>query len=83
MEELERLLKIEERTSKRGMEIQKNYIFEITDYVLHEIVKKEEDKDDSSIISLINLATINNKISPEDARILKRDVKSRKVYSNI
>ncbi len=79
-EELERILKLEERIAKRGKEIQRKYTFEIPDYVLHEIVEKEENSNDN-IIALINLATVNNKILLENAKILKRDVKTRKVYS--
>lgn len=80
-EELERILKLEERIAKRGKEIQRKYTFEIPDYVLHEIVEKEEENSNDNIIALINLATVNNKILLENAKILKRDVKTRKVYS--
>ena len=41
---IERLLKIEQRIYKRGIEIQNQYGFKIPDYVLYEIVKSEKDK---------------------------------------
>lgn len=80
-EKLEKMLNLERRIAKRGEEIQRKYTFEIPDYVLHEIVEKEERNSNDNIIALINLATINNKISLENSKILKKDVKTREVYS--
>lgn len=80
-EKLEKMLNLERRIAKRGEKIQRKYTFEIPDYVLHEIVEKEERNSNDNIIALINLATINNKISLENSKILKKDVKTREVYS--
>lgn len=80
-EKLEKMLNLKRRIAKRGEEIQRKYTFEIPDYVLHEIVEKEERNSNDNIIALINLATINNKISLENSKILKKDVKTREVYS--
>lgn len=71
---IERLLEIEQRIYKRGIEIQNKYGFEIPDYVLYEIVKSEKDKNNiRNIIQLINLAMINK-------RILLKDIRSREIY---
>ena len=76
---IERLLKIEQRIYKRGIEIQNQYGFKIPDYVLYEIVKSEKDKNNiRNIIQLINLAMINKRILLKDARILTKDIRSRK-----
>ena len=76
-----RLLKIEQRIYKRGIEIQNQYGFKIPDYVLYEIVKSEKDKNNiRNIIQLINLAMINKRILLKDARILTKDIRSRKIY---
>lgn len=78
---IERLLEIEQRIYKRGIEIQNKYGFEIPDYVLYEIVKSEKDKNNvRNIIQLINLAKINKRILLKDARILIKDIRSRKIY---
>ncbi len=78
---IERLLKIEQRIYKRGIEIQNQYGFKIPDYVLYEIVKSEKDKNNiRNIIQLINLAMINKRILLKDARILTKDIRSRKIY---
>lgn len=78
---IERLLKIEQRIYKRGIEIQNKYGFKIPDYVLYEIVKSEKDKNNiRNIIQLINLAMINKRILLKDARILTKDIRSRKIY---
>lgn len=79
--ELEKMLNLERRISKRGEKIQRKYTFEIPDYVLHEIVEKEERNNNDNIITLINLAIINNKISLENSKVLKKDIKTREVYS--
>lgn len=78
---IERLLKIEQRIYKRGIEIQNQYGFKIPDYVLYEIVKSEKDKNNiRNIIQLINLAMINKRILLKDARILTKDIRNRKIY---
>lgn len=78
---IERLLEIEQRIYKRGIEIQNKYGFEIPDYVLYEIVKSEKDKNNvRNIIQLINLAKINKRILLKDARILIKDIRNRKIY---
>ena len=78
---IERLLKIEQRIYKRGIEIQNKYGFEIPDYVLYEIVKSEKDKNNiRNIIQLINLAMINKRILLKDASILIKDIRSREIY---
>lgn len=78
---IERLLEIEQRIYKRGIEIQNKYGFKIPDYVLYEIVKSEKDKNNiRNIIQLINLAMINKRILLKDARILTKDIRSRKIY---
>ena len=78
---IERLLEIEQRIYKRGIEIQNKYGFKIPDYVLYEIVKSEKDKNNiRNIIQLINLAKINKRILLKDARILTKDIRSRKIY---
>ena len=78
---IERLLKIEQRIYKRGIEIQNQYGFKIPDYVLYEIVKSEKDKNNiRNIIQLINLAMINKRILLKDAIILTKDIRSRKIY---
>lgn len=82
-EEIDRILKIESKIEKRGKEIQKKYNFEIPDYVLHEIVEKEGESSSNNIIALINLAKVNNKLLPEDADILRKEVKSRKIYEEV
>jgi hypothetical protein len=79
-EEIEILLKREEKIKRRSMEIQKNYNFYIPDYVLSEIVITEKDTFFDNVIALINLAIINGKLSKENSTILKKDVKNRKVY---
>ena len=82
-EEIDRILKIESKIEKRGKEIQKKYNFEIPDYVLHEIVEKEGESSSNNIIALINLAKVNNRLLPEDADILRKEVKSRKIYEEV
>ncbi|HJJ18555.1 MAG TPA: hypothetical protein OIM61_04720 [Clostridiaceae bacterium] len=82
-EEIDRILKIESKIEKRGKEIQKKYNFEIPDYVLHEIVEKEGENSSNNIIALINLAKVNNRLLPEDADILRKEVKSKKVYEKV
>lgn len=82
-EEIDRILKIESKIEKRGKEIQKKYNFEIPDYVLHEIVEKEGENSSNNIIALINLAKMNDRLLPEDADILRKEVKSRKVYEKV
>ena len=78
---IERLLKIEQRIYKRGIEIQNQYGFKIPDYVLYEIVKSEKDKNNvRNIIQLINLAKINKRILLKDASILIKDIRSREIY---
>lgn len=78
---IERLLEIEQRIYKRGIEIQNKYGFEIPDYVLYEIVKSEKDKNNiRNIIQLINLAMINKRILLKDASILIKDIRSREIY---
>ena len=78
---IERLLKIEQRIYKRGSEIQNQDGVKIPDYVLYEIVKSEKDKNNiRNIIQLINLAMINKRILLKDARILTKDIRSRKIY---
>lgn len=78
---IERLLEIEQRIYKRGIEIQNKYGFEIPDYVLYEIVKSEKDKNNiRNIIQLINLAMINKRILLKDASILMKDIRSREIY---
>lgn len=78
---IERLLEIEQRIYKRGIEIQNKYGFKIPDYVLYEIVKSEKDKNNvRNIIQLINLAKINKRILLKDARILIKDIRNRKIY---
>ena len=77
---IERLLEIEQRIYKRGIEIQNKYGFKIPDYVLYEIVKSEKDKNNvRNIIQLINLAKINKRILLKDARILIKDIRNRKI----
>lgn len=82
-EEIDRILKIESKIEKRGKEIQKKYNFEIPDYVLHEIVEKEGENSSNSIIALINLAKVNDRLLPENADILRKEVKSRKIYERV
>lgn len=78
---IERLLEIEQRIYKRGIEIQNKYGFEIPDYVLYEIVKSEKDKNNiRNIIQLINLAMINKRILLKDASILIKDIRNREIY---
>lgn len=78
---IERLLEIEQRIYKRGIEIQNKYGFKIPDYVLYEIIKSEKDKNNvRNIIQLINLAKINKRISLKNARILIKDIRNRKIY---
>ncbi len=78
---IERLLEIEQRIYKRGIEIQNKYGFKIPDYVLYEIVKSEKDKNNiRNIIQLINLAMINKRILLKDASILIKDIRSREIY---
>ena len=72
---------MDKRIYKRGIEIQNQYGFKIPDYVLYEIVKSEKDKNNiRNIIQLINLAMINKRILLKDARILTKDIRSRKIY---
>lgn len=82
-EEINRMLKMVSKIEKRGKEIQKKYNFEIPDYVLHEIVEKEGENSSNSIIALINLAKVNDRLLPGDADILRKDVKSRKIYEEV
>lgn len=82
-EKIDRMLKMERKIEKRGKEIQRKYNFKIPDYVLHEIVEKEGENSSNSIIALINLAKVNDRLLPEDADILRKEVKSKKIYEEV
>lgn len=64
---------------KRSLEIQKNYSFQIPDYILDELAKAEKDTCYGNVISLIALAIINGRLSKENAIVLKNDINSKKI----
>ena len=47
------------------------------------IVEKEGENSSNSIIALINLAKVNDRLLPEDADILRKEVKSKKIYEEV
>ena len=53
--------------------IQDNFNFKIPVYILDEIIEEDEKYNVENINVLINLAKINNRISKEDAMILKNE----------
>lgn len=53
--------------------IQDNFNFKIPVYILDEIIEEDEKYNVENINVLINLAKINNRISEEDAMILKNE----------
>lgn len=54
-----------------GKKIQEKYSFIIPDYVLEEIVRDNIIKE--KLIFFINIAKINNRITEEEANVLKHD----------
>ena len=55
----------------QGKEIQKNFEFAIPNYVLEEIVDNQNKQQKLNLIAIINLATINNRLTREQANRLK------------
>ena len=55
----------------QGREIQKNFNFFIPDYVLDEIVLTQNKHQKLNLLVLINLATINKRLTEEQASELK------------
>ena len=55
----------------QGREIQKNFDFFIPDYILDEIVLTQNKQQKLNLLTLINLARINEKLTEEQASILK------------
>lgn len=53
--------------------IQDNFDFKVPVYILDEIIEADEKYNVENINFLINLAKINNRISEEDAMILKNE----------
>ena len=70
----EELLKAIETMRTKEKEIQANFDFTIPDYVLREIVITNGRFKRYNVITLINLATVNRRISTENAKILKKFV---------
>lgn len=59
-------IKLHQKQRKQAKELQKNFDFSIPSYILSEMRK-----DNQNVFALINLAIINNRISKENADILK------------
>lgn len=55
-------------------QIQDEFNFVIPDYILQEIVQKEKRYIKENINALINLAKLNNRLSINQARILKSKI---------
>ncbi len=55
-------------------QIQDEFDFVIPDYILQEIVQKEKRYIKENINALINLAKLNNRLSINQARILKSKI---------
>jgi len=53
--------------------IQEKFQFEIPIYILDEIIESKNKHREDNINALINLATINNRIDVENAKILKNE----------
>lgn len=70
----EELFNAIETMRTKEKEIQENFDFTIPDYVLREIVITRGRFKKYNVITLINLATINRRISTENAEILKKFV---------
>ena len=68
---IKKCLEINNRIKEQGKKIQENYSFIIPDYILEEIVKNKEYSD--TLLSFINLAKINERLTEEEAMVLKRD----------
>lgn len=63
-------IKLHEKQKNRAKELQKDFDFLILYYILTEMRK-----DSQNVLALINLAIINNRISKENANILKERLK--------
>lgn len=57
----------------QGSEIQKKYEFTIPDYILEEIVLTRIKLNRLNLQLMINMAVLNNKLTKEQARILKNE----------
>ncbi len=69
-EKIQTHLKQLKKQQKQAEELQKEYDFSIPFYVVSEMLKENE-----NVISLINMAQISNRISKENADILKERLK--------
>ena len=74
IEDTEELIKMVETIETKEKEIQANFDFIIPNYVLREIVITQGRFKRYNVITLINLAKINNRISKKNAEILKKFV---------
>lgn len=63
-------IKLHEKQKNRAKKLQEDFDFSIPYYILTEMRK-----DSRNILALINLAIINNRISEENANILKERLK--------
>lgn len=55
----------------QGREIQKKFEFAIPNYVLEEIIDTRNKQQKLNLVAIINLATINNRLTQEQANRLK------------
>lgn len=67
----------------RKKKIQEKFQFEIPIYILNEIIESRNKHREDNINALINLATINNRIDVENAKILKNEYVFHNKNNNI
>ena len=69
---LEELQEIINNRKIKANEIQSNFSFVIPEYLIDEIIEKENAKNYGNLHALINLATLNGRITEENAISLKK-----------
>lgn len=58
--------------NKRANELQANFDFYIPDYIIQEIIENEDSKNFVNLHYLINCAVLNEKLSENNANLLKK-----------
>lgn len=58
--------------NEKAKKIQNNFDFHIPDYIIDEIIQNETSKSFVNLHYLINCALVNNKISENNAKLLKQ-----------
>lgn len=73
LENLEMLVKKQKKIKQQCLLIQNEFDFTIPDYLLEEILKYKTSKDYYKLCLFINIAVINNRLTNENANILKEN----------